>query len=103
MIYGSKDCLKGICNYSYDEKNDKLKIWFDEEQKPWPWERFSSKVSKSFKRWIDDNEIRPSFADDYGGGHGTEYYMDWSDFFQDGIQEYLDEFVGQVLVAGKLL
>jgi len=103
MIYGSKDCLKGICNYSYDEQNDTLKIWFNEERKPWHWERFSFKVAKSFKTWIDDNELRPSFSDDYGGEHGSESFMDWSDFFQTGIEEYLDEFIGQVLVAGKLL
>jgi hypothetical protein len=103
MIYGSKDCHKGICNYSYDEKNDILKIWFNEQQKCWPWERFSSKVAKSFKTWIDRNELRPSFSDDYGRNDSSESFMDWSDFFQMGVEEYLDEFIGQILVAGKLL
>jgi hypothetical protein len=102
MIYGSKECLKGICNYSYDDENDILKIWFNEEQKSWPWKRFSFKVAKSFKEWIDSNELRPSFSDDYGNGN-SESFMDWSDFFQMGVEDYLDEFVGQILVSGKLL
>jgi hypothetical protein len=103
MIYGSKDCSKGICNYSYDDTNDNLKIWFNEEQKSWAWERFSSKTTQSFKEWIDANELRPSFSDDYGRGNNSHAFMDWSDFFQMGVQDYLDEFIGQILVAGKLL
>ena len=101
MIYGSKDCIKGVCNYSYDDTNDKLKIWFNEEQKCWPWERFSSKTAKSFKTWIDANELRPSFSNDRDDGFDA--FMDWADFFQMGVEDYLDEFVGQILVSGKLL
>lgn len=95
---------KSLVSCYYDSYEDEVYLYFDDDEEPWKgWSEFAD---ESFADYVDSNDLRDTFSDEWDysiESHYTSHFtQDWDDYLGNAHDD-LEFYVKRILKKAGLI